>query len=222
MTTHDALILDYDGVVVNILDRRARMQACWRLALEEFREQEFLSHRRSVQTLAHSVSPEEVQSLSNEFGTPPETLWRYRDDLLASVMTDAARNGEKKPFPDVQALNGVDVPVGVASNNQRRVVEFITDEYGLTSRFETIHARDPVLESLKLKKPAPTFLRRAQADLEASRPLYVGDKQKDVIAARRAEMDVAFMRRAHNADLVLDYEPTYEVATLEDVAALFE
>ncbi len=220
--TYDALILDYDGVVVNILDKKARVKACLRFAREEFRGNEFLLHRRSMQTLAHSVSPEEVQSLSERFDTPPETLWRCRDDLHASVVTEAAQNGEKKPYPDVQALYELDVPVGIASNNQRRVVERITDEYGLTSRFETIHAREPVLESLKIKKPAPTFLRRAQTDLDASRPLYVGDKQKDIIAARRADMDVAFMRRTHNANTVLDYEPTYEVENLEDVVALFE
>ena len=221
MTSYDGLILDYDGVVVNVVDRDTRVQACCRLALREFREHGIVPNRESIAKLAHSVSTEEVQSLSTHLDTTPETLWRCRDDILFSVMTDAARRGEKKPYPDTAALFELDVPLGIASNNQRRVVEFIVEEYGIAERFGTIHAREPVLESLKLKKPSPTLLERAQADLGVSNPLFVGDKQKDVIAARRAGMDVAYIRREHNGDRPLEYEPTYEVTTLEEVAALF-
>jgi len=219
MSGYDGLLLDYDGVVVTILDRDARLEACYRLARDEL---EASVDGDSIERLLQSVSATEVHSLGDAVGATPELLWRARDDVLASVMTDAARAGEKRPYPDVDALFELQVPMGIASNNQRRVVESILEEYDLTSWFETVHARDPRLDSLRLKKPDPVLLERAQVDLGVSRPLYVGDKQKDVIAARRAGMDVAFMRREHNRDRRLEYEPTHEVTSLAEVVALFE
>jgi phosphoglycolate phosphatase-like HAD superfamily hydrolase len=55
------------------------------------------------------------------------------------------------------------------------------------------------------------------ADLGIERPLYVGDSESDVEAARRAGVDVAFLRRTHNAERSLSVEPTYEVTSLHAV-----
>lgn len=221
MTEYDGLVLDYDGVLVTVLGGEARLQAVYRLAHEEFRDGGLVPDEGAIERLAHSISLDEVHSLGDRLDAAPEALWRARDDVLATVFEDAARTGAKRLYPDVAALADVEVPMGIASNNQRRVIEFSLDEFDLRDRFETVHARDPDLDSLKLKKPDPVFLERAQADLGVSSPLYVGDKQKDVIAARRAGMDVAFIRRDHNHDHRLEYEPTYEVRSLEEVVALF-
>ncbi len=223
MTDYDSLILDFDGVLVTVLDSEARIEACCRVALEQLGTRDLSLSRETITTLAHSVSPERIDSLSEQLDTAPETLWQFRDDVLNTVLRDAARARTKRPFPDTAALSELtDVPVGIASNNQLRIVEYVLDEYEFADRFETVHAREPELASLVLKKPEPILLERVREDLGSSNPLYVGDKQKDIVAAQRAGMDVAFVRREHNRDRQLDYDPTYEIASLQELVPLFE
>lgn len=218
--SYDSLVLDFDGVLVTVLDRESRLSACWGAIVDGVGPLSL--DRETVTTLSHSVSPETLQSMSRQLGVAPERLWELRDDMLASVLQDAAAKGRKRPYPDVAALNELNVPLGIASNNQQRVVEYILDEFEFAEQFETVHAREPRLESLQYKKPKPTLLERAYEDLDGSNSLYVGDKQKDILAARRADMDVAFIRREHNRERTLDTEPTHEITSLEELLSLFE
>lgn len=222
MTGYDSLLLDFDGVLVTVVDRARRIEACREAAVDELDAYEFTLDRETITTLSHSVPPETVQSMSAQLGVAPEALWQFRDDLLAAVLQDAAAEGTKRPYPDVAALSDLDVPMGIASNNQHRIVEFVLEEYEFGEQFETVHGREPRLESLQHKKPEPTLLERALGDLGTSNPLYVGDKQKDVVAARRAGMDGVFVRREHNRDRSLDPAPSYEITSLEDLVPLFE
>lgn len=220
MTAYDSVILDHDGVLVTVLDSEKRTEACWR-AVDSVAPSGLALDRETITTLSNSVSPETVEELSDELGISPQTLWRFRDDMLAKVLTDAAVDGWKRPYADVDALSRLStVPLAVASNNQRRVVERILTEHEFVRPFETIHAREPRLGSLQNKKPEPTFLRRAQDDIDTVNPLYVGDKETDIVAAQRAGMDVAFIRRDHNRDRSLDGVPTYEVRSLDEVVGL--
>ncbi|WP_267162254.1 HAD family hydrolase [Halovenus salina] len=220
MTAYDSLILDYDGVLVTVLDSDARTEACWR-AVDAVEPAGLAPDRDIVTTLASSVSPETVRELSDDLGVSSETLWRFRDNMLARVLTDAAVDGQKRPYPDIDSLAALsEVPLAIASNNQRRVVEHILDEYEFADAFETVHAREPCLDSLALKKPEPTFLERAREDIGTRNPLYVGDKEKDIVAAQRAGMDVAFMRRDHNRTRSLETTPTHSVTDLDEVVGL--
>jgi HAD superfamily hydrolase (TIGR01549 family) len=222
MTAYDSLILDHDGVLVTIVDSNQRLDPFQTLASREFRDRGIPPESVSLSTLAHSVTPDTVETMSEQLEVTPETLWRARDDVLATVLQDAATEGSKRPYSDIEALSETEVPLGVASNNQRRVVEFVLDEYDLTNLFETVHARESTLASLSRKKPSPTFLEAAQTEMAVSNPLYVGDKESDVLAARRAGMDSVFLRRSHNESRELDCDPTYDVETLTAVVDLVE
>ncbi|PSQ34813.1 hypothetical protein BRD05_06430 [Halobacteriales archaeon QS_9_70_65] len=52
--------------------------------------------------------------------------------------------------------------------------------------------------------------------------LHVGDSGSDVVAAHRAGLDSAFLRRPHVRDAELPAEPTHEVETLHKVVALLD
>lgn len=221
MTAYDGLILDHDGVVATLVDGDWRADAFCEIAAAELRDRGISTESLPLSKLAHSITPERVRAMSEGLDTTAETLWRVRDDALAAVLQDATSDGVKRPYADVDAIERVDVPLGVASNNQHRVVEFVLNEYDLRSQFNAVHAREPELSSLPRKKPSPTFLEAAQEDIGVSNPLYVGDKEKDVVAARRADMDAAFLRRDHNRDQRLDVEPAYDVSTLTAVAELW-
>lgn len=220
--SYDGLLLDFDGVVVEVLEDEKRVPA-FRAQFEQLLTGDGVTlDRQVIDALAHSVTPDRVESFSDQSGLPPEQLWRYRDDAFAELFQTVAGNGDKDPFDDVTALDGVDVPLGIASNNQRRIVESLVAEYGLGEYFSSIRAREPTLESLDRKKPEPVFLEEAIADLAVENPLYVGDKETDILAGQRIGIDTALIRRGHNADRAIGTDPTYEVRGLEEVVALLD
>ena len=222
MAAYDGLILDHDGVVATLVDGDWRTDAFRERVATAFHDRDISMESLSLSRLAHSVSPETVREMSEGLDATAETLWRVRDDALAAVLQDATSDGIKRPYDDVDAIKRVDVPLGVASNNQHRVVEFVLDEYDLRSQFAAVHAREPELSSLPRKKPSPTFLEAARDDIGVSNPLYVGDKETDVVAAQRAGMDASFLRRDHNENRAIDVDPAYEMSALSDVVGLFD
>jgi Predicted phosphatases len=113
----------------------------------------------------------------------------------------------------VAALDRLDVPLGVVSNNQHATIEFLLAHHGLT-QFETSYGRQPTLAGAAKRKPEPDYIRQALADLGTDEALYVGDSEKDIVAAHRAGIDSAFLRREHVADVELSVEPTFEVPDL--------
>lgn len=212
---YDGVLLDYDGVVVRVLSEDERAPAFRERLAERLRNERFECDGSIADPLAHSVSPETLRSLSEQTGLDVETLWRCRDDALFDVLHGAVLDGRKSPYGDLSTVFELDVPLGIASNNQQRIVEFISDEYGLREQFETIHAREPHPDSLHRKKPEPTYLEAAIADMQVENPLYVGDRGTDILAGERAGLDTALVRREHNADRQVGREPTYEIDSLD-------
>jgi HAD superfamily hydrolase (TIGR01549 family) len=217
--SYDSLLLDHDGVVVTLGDETALVDA----AYDSLRDAGVdAPPDDAVETLSVSVTPDELRALSDRYGLDPDRLWGHRDARVEETLRAETTAGRKRPYDDVDILRELSVPTGIVSNNQTRIVEFVLDHYDLRHHFETIHARSPTPESLTRKKPRPNFLEAAMADLSVSNPLYVGDSETDVLAGHRAGVDVAFLRRAHNADRSLSVEPTFEVSTLDEVAALVD
>jgi phosphoglycolate phosphatase len=217
--SYDALLLDHDGVIVTLGDRTvlydAAHDALGAVGVDD-------PAPDAVDTLAVSVSPSELDAISDRYDLDPEALWRARDDRVREALLDETTAGRKAPYDDVDALADHSLPMGIVSNNQTRIVEFVLDRYDLAGHFGTLHARAPDRTSLTRKKPRPTYLEAAMADLAADNPLYVGDSESDVEAGQRAGLDVAFLRRDHNADVTLDHDPAYDVSGLDAVVDILE
>lgn len=221
---YDGLLLDHDGVICTLADIETRQSV--------FREQ----LRRELdgtidvgdtleevaETLAARADLADVRSMAARLDLDPATLWRHRDDSINRGLRTAIQRGEKAPYDDVEYLDAVRRPLGIASNNQTRVIEFALDHYGLGDRFDAVRARSPDIDALQYKKPAPTLLERAMSDMDVSNPLYVGDSESDILAAERAGLDVALVRRDHNATRAFEATPTYDVTGLETVLELLE
>lgn len=212
--TYDALLLDHDGVVVTLGEETALRQSA-RAALRDAGVTD--PDPEAVEAMTIRVSMSELESVSSRYGLDPDRLWRHRDDRVAEALRAETTAGRKEPYDDVDVLRDLPVSTGVVSNNQTRIVDFVLEYYDLADRFETVRARDPTRESLVRKKPRPTYLEAAMADLGVEHPLYVGDSESDVEAGRRAGLDVAFLRRSHNRDASLTTTPEYEVSGLDDV-----
>jgi HAD superfamily hydrolase (TIGR01549 family) len=215
--TYDSLLLDHDGVIVTLGDSAAMTEAA-RLSLHDAGIEN--PPDDAVDVLRVAVADDELRALSDRWGLDPDRLFRLRDDRMDERLRAETTAGRKRPYDDVDALADLTVPTGIVSNNQTRIVKFVLEHYGLSHHFRAVHARSPTRESLVRKKPSPTFLEEAMSDLGVSNPLYVGDSESDVVAGQRAGLDVAFLRRDHNADRSLGVDPTYEVRGLSEVTAL--
>jgi len=221
--SYDAVLFDHDGVLVSVYEDDRRVPAFRRQLFDTFRSDGLEPpDSEVVSALSHGVTADDVQRFSERLGLAPDRLWRYRDETMAEILTEAVRDGWKRPYDDVRTLDRFDVPLGIASNNQRRVVEFVLDQYDLAHHFGAVHAREPQLRSLREKKPRPTYLERAMRDLAVTNPLYVGDRGSDIEAGQRAGLDTALLRRTHNADVAPGREPTYEVDGLDEVGAILD
>jgi HAD superfamily hydrolase (TIGR01549 family) len=216
---YDALLLDHDGVLVTLGDDTALVDAA-RTALRDAGVAD--PDPDAVETLSIAVDDTELETVSRRYDLDPDRLWRHRDDRVEAALLAETTAGRKAPYEDVDVLADLDLPTGIVSNNQTRIVEFVLDHYGLADHFGTVRARSPTRASLTRKKPRPTYLAEAMADLGVEDPLYVGDSESDVVAGHRAGVDTAFLRRPHNAGVDLGVDPTYEVSGLDAVAALLD
>ena len=211
---YDGLLLDHDGVLVTLCSRQA-LRAAATAAFDEAGVSD--PSGRDVDTITIRVDETELCAVADRHGIDPDRLWECREAQIERTLRRATRTGAKVPYDDVGCLDRVTVPIGIVSNNQRRIVEFVLREHGLSKYVETIRARPPTRASLRKKKPDPTYLDAAAADLGCSNPLYVGDSESDVVAGQRAGVDTLFLRRDHNASRYLDAEPIGEIEGLDAV-----
>ena len=210
----DGLLLDHDGVVVTLSSmetlRGAAAGAFADVGVPDPRE-------KDIGAIAIRVSGSELSAVADRYGVDPDRLWERREDRIESALRSETEAGRKAPYGDVPCLEDVAVPIGIASNTQIRIVEYVLRTYDLHDLVGTVRAREPTRESLREKKPEPTYLEAAAADLGCSNPLYVGDSESDVVAGRRAGFETVYLRRPHNRDRRLDVDPAMEMGSLCEV-----
>lgn len=216
-TDYDAIVFDNDGVIVEPTDRAHITDAVY----EAFRELGHDTDRDAVdRAVADGAGPAGTVGAADVAGSiDVETFWTRREERAAATQKRLVRDGTKALYDDVTVLETLDARMGMVSNNQHETVAFIVDHYGLDF-FETVHGREPSVAGAERKKPDPYYLERALAELGTRDALYVGDSEVDIAAARRADVDSAFLRREHSADTDLAVEPTYEVPDLRGLAEL--
>jgi phosphoglycolate phosphatase len=210
---YDAVVFDNDGVLIEPTDR-GRLAEAVRAAFAEFDVS--VDEAVAREMVAADAAPD--GDFEREYGIDPAQFWQRREEIASATQREAIRAGEKALYYDIDAATGLPHRTGVVSNNQHATIEFILDYHDLGRHFETAYGRVPTLAGANRKKPDPSYIEQALDDLGTRRALYVGDSEKDVVAAQRADIDSAFVRRGHRADLDLSVEPTYEVADLHELA----
>lgn len=207
---YEAVVFDCDGVLVEPTDTAVLVDA----VVEAF-ERFGVAVDRSVasDSVTEDVVPSET---AREHGIDPGAFWHSRE-LLASLAQQAhVRAGGKPVYDDVDALAELRCPIALVSNNQHATIEFLLAYHDLPD-FATARGRPPTLSGAAARKPEPDYLEAALADLGVADALYVGDSEKDVIAAQRAGIDAAYLRRDHVADAELLAEPTFELSGLDEL-----
>jgi len=159
---YDALLLDHDGVIVELLDCETLAAGLREHGRTRFRSLGIDPDPAVIDTLNVGVEADDVRQLADEHGVDAGRLWHHRDEAIATTLREATRAGHKEPYRDVAALDRVGRPLGVVSNNQRRLVDFVLGAHGLADRFETVRARAPTLGSLDRRKPGPAYVDSAR------------------------------------------------------------
>lgn len=214
---YDGVVFDMDGVLVEPstpdVMREASVRTFETCGIPD-------PPAEAVEAITYSIDPAEFDQLCASHDLQPDVFFRTRDAHACRAQIRAAHDGGKAPYDDVAVLADLDEPMGVVSSNQQATVDYLLGHYGFAGHFEVAYGRPPTVADLHRKKPHPHFLELAMADLGVSNPLFVGDSESDVIAARNAGVDAAFVRREHCADVRLSVEPEHDLAGLDELADL--
>ena len=217
--SYDAVLFDHDGVLLTLTSTEAHRSGA-RSAFEEVGVA--APDPDHVEDVSFGVSASRLETICAAYDLDPATFWPVRDTAISAAQREQMRAGGKRPYRDVSALADLTMPLGIVSSNQQATVDFALDHFDLADAFQTVQAREPTVESLRKKKPEPHYVERALGDLGVSDALFVGDNESDVVAAHRAGIDAAFIRRPHRADTVLSVDAEYVVWGLEDVVSIAE
>jgi len=137
--------------------------------------------------------------------------------------------------------------LGLVSNNREATVRFVAD-YCFPDTFDVVVGRRPTRDDYDRRKPDPTFINRALGQLDrtgdsddrtgdsddrtgdsdppeengsdrAVTGIYVGDRESDVIAARRAGLEPILIERSYTSFDPVDADAT-PAARIDSLGAL--
>lgn len=210
---YDAAVFDFDGVLTQPTPGAVLSEA----ARESLRAVGVDPTPRAV-SHARSSDLGRVRRLCAAHGLDPDAFVETRDAHTAAAQAAALRDGRKPTYDDVGALAEFAArgrTVAIVSNNQQELIDrFVARE--APADVAVAYGREASVAGLRRKKPRPYYLRRALDDVGVApdRALYVGDKTKDVLAARALGADAAFVRRPHREGYRVGAAPDHEVQTL--------
>ncbi|MFC7202143.1 HAD family hydrolase [Haloferax namakaokahaiae] len=219
MTEYDAVLFDSDGVLVEPPTYEPMADAT-RRTFRSMGVGDVAQPHIDAVVDDESLDADSLAELCAGYDIDPTEFWETRERYDEQSQIEAFRAGTRTRYDDVSSLADVRLPCGVVSNNHHAIIEFKLDFFEMAPLFETHFGRPRTVESLRLMKPNPHYIERAMADLDASSALYVGDKESDVLAAHRAGLDSALIRRDSLPAVECSVTPTHEIETLESISEL--
>ncbi|ELY96438.1 HAD family hydrolase [Natrialba taiwanensis] len=208
--SYDAVLFDCDGVIVEMPDKAVMTEAM----------------RRVQRRFELSDPPEHIVTdfLRGNLSSITErcrSAGVERDTFCAEAAREGVRaqltelqSGLRSVYDDVAAIQKLNYPMGIVSDNHPRVLSFLLRRFNLTSYFGTVRGCRFTPSGLEHQKPNPHNVQAAMETLGAETALYVGDRQIDVKAADNADIDSVLLRRECLAESEVDVAPTYEVSSL--------
>jgi HAD superfamily hydrolase (TIGR01509 family) len=153
-----AIIFDFDGVIVDSEELSAR---AWQTCLARYGGRYDARQFDDQIGTSHGTTARQLIALTGADVEP---------DVLGEIVWDEQirqfeEEGEPMPgfFPLVEALHGLDIPLGVASNSTSRYVRRLLEVIGADHYFGCVVCADEV----SLPKPAPDVYQTAARRLAA-------------------------------------------------------
>ncbi|WP_227378659.1 HAD family hydrolase [Haladaptatus halobius] len=215
--TYDALLFDVDGV---LLRHHRDHPTVYRQAIEETFDRFGVSPSNDVlDAFIAGATIDEMRRACADHDLDFVAFWAEREANASRLQRGMMDRGERVLFDDCAVLDELADAnaMGVVSSNQHATVEYMLKRFNLAHLFDAVYGREPTVGGFRRTKPDAHYVERAMSDLDVAHGLYVGDSVCDVVAARRAGLDSAFVRRSHRDGYALPEEPTHEISTLADL-----
>lgn len=217
VTQHDPVVFDMDGV---ILKGRGTDPAVYADAGDEALDSLGVVPPDGLRSVfrAHQCG-EELEGACDELGIDIAEFWSLKERVASRLSHERIKNGPRGVHEDTGVLGELaeSWTLGLVSNNRQETVEFVTEHFNFDGVFSVARGRDPTVNGFARRKPDPYYLTEILQQLECESGVYVGDREKDCIAATRAGM--AFVHIDRPSFETRDH-PTDAVATISTLAEL--
>lgn len=216
---YEAVVFDLDGVLLQDAATPASVyQEAADAVVDSFDLPVTDDQRR---TLGKYHFDEDLAACCRDVGVDPEAFWGARERFASRIANRRIHEGARRPYPDTDVLADLAPALAIVSNNRQATVSFAA-EHLFDGQFAVATGRDRTLAGYGRKKPNSYYLDRTLAELGVEHALYVGDRGSDVVAAHRAGIDSAFLRREHNSQMTLEDPPTYDIDSLAVLPAILD
>jgi len=215
---YDAVLFDFDGVVVETPSSQRLYDALGRTY------EKFGRTGPATETFQELMRGdfESIAKRCHSLGIQTDSFCAQAAREMVRVQREEVERGLRSVYDDVAAMRSLEAPLGIVSDNHPTVVSTLLDRFGLRSLFETVYGCPLTPDGLSRRKPDPTNIEAAIADLEAETALYVGDRAVDVRAADNAGIDSVLVSRADDDGTDLDVTPTYQLSSLSQLPAAIQ
>jgi phosphoglycolate phosphatase len=214
---YDAVLFDFDGVVVETPSSQ-------RLSDALGRTYETLECPGPATETVRAIVAGDFESIArrcHSLGIETETFCARAAREMVRTQREAVERGLRSVYDDITAVRSLEQSLGIVSDNHPTVISTLLERFGLRPAFETVYGCPLTPDGLSRRKPDPTNIEAAIADLEAESALYVGDRAVDVRAADNAGLESALLSRSEDDDPTeMDAEPTYHLSSLSQLPAI--
>lgn len=219
----DSVLFDLDGVLIDFCED---VEPDWvmDIIMEEIQNHGGSPPREPESVLALFAEPGEqyFRSVCQQFGVSnPAQFWEAIQRRGSDRKIAALRDGDIMQYPDTDLLVTLEsrYDLGVVSNQPQRSVREVLDYIGLLDVFE-VAIGFTGLESNDHRKPAPGHLNCAMERIGGSEGVFIGDNERDVIAARRAGLTPVYLNRTDSP--LDDHGSVRQITSLAELPELLQ
>ncbi len=205
---YNSVIFDMDGVIINSTENEEWKYNAVEKALNDLNVEK--QNKRIYNALLGDLGYKKCLDVCKEFDIDAREAWTLVAKYTTQHRAKEIKNNEIQLFNDFKKLkenlSEVNVKTGIISNAPMNAVDLTIENFRLKQFFDFyLGVRN--FDDLQVRKPHPNHLEIARAELKREPCIYIGDAESDIIAAQRAGMDSAWIKRtSFDSDVSADYE----------------
>lgn len=218
MKKYDYILLDWDGNIANTLN-------LWPDSLDKvMRKQGYSLTRRQLIESTWGF----VAYITKHTDISPEEATKALQEASEIVVSRSPDVGLFPDTPEVlKGLKDSGKHLALITTSERRMVTPTLKKYGITELFETIITDEDIKKAERKPHPKPLLMALERMNGTPDKAIMVGDRDKDIVAARNAGMDsVLFCSVEHQKhyDLkrLMEHRPTYVISEFKDLLKIVE
>lgn len=213
MKQYDYILLDWDGNIAHTLD-------LWPDALNEVLQKR--GYNLTRQQLIESTWGF-VAYVTSHTDISVEEATKAMNQANEIVVS---RSPDVELFPDtpevLKELKESGKHLALITTSERRMIVSALEKYKIADLFETIITDDDVEKAERKPHPKPLLMALERMGGTPGKAVMVGDRDKDIVAARNTGMDsVLFCSAEHqkhySIEKLMAHKPTYVIRKFKDL-----